>query len=146
MSCAANTKKKSPDGAITNSNAQIQTRRLGSTGKSGMACNSVGTMASLTIQLLGNAQIRTATGAPVVLRRRARLLLFYLAGQSDALSRERCVTVFWPDEAPDTARQSLRTALYQIKVACGPVIQSDQQTLRLDPNVEVDIRLLQDAQ
>ncbi|MFM2310491.1 MAG: hypothetical protein RLY87_2613, partial [Chloroflexota bacterium] len=40
----------------------------------------------------------------------------------------------------------LRTALYQIKVACGPVIQSDQQTLRLDPNVEVDIRLLQDAQ
>jgi DNA-binding SARP family transcriptional activator len=99
-------------------------------------------MAQLTIQLLGNALIRTATGAPVVLRRRARLLLFYIAGHTDALSRERCMAVFWADEPPETARQSLRTALYQIKVACGPVILTDQQTLRLDAGVSVDTRQL----
>ena len=103
-------------------------------------------MVPVRIQLLGNAQIHRGDGAPVVLRRRARVLVFYIASQSDALSRERCMSVFWPDEAPDTARQMLRTALHHIKIACGRILVTDLQTIRLHPDIPVDTRLLHDAQ
>ena len=103
-------------------------------------------MVPVRIQLLGNAQIHRSDGAPIVLRRRARLLVFFIASQSDALSRERCMSVFWPDDAPDTARQMLRTALHHIKIACGPILVTDLQTIRLHPDVPVDTRLLHHAQ
>ncbi len=103
-------------------------------------------MVPVRIQLLGNAQIHRGDGAPVALRRRARLLVFYIASHSDALSRERCMSVFWPDDAPDTARQMLRTALHHIKIACGPILVTDHQSIRLHPDVPVDTRLLHHAQ
>ena len=103
-------------------------------------------MAPVRIQLLGNAQIHRSDGAPLVLRRRARLLVFYIAAHNDALSRERCMTAFWPDEAPDSARQMLRTALHHIKIACGPILVTDLHSIRLHPDIPVDTRLLLHAQ
>ncbi len=100
---------------------------------------------TVRIQLIGNAQIHRSDGGLVVLRRRARMLLFYVAAHADPLSRERCMSVFWPDEKPETARQLLRTALHHIKLACGPVLRTDMQLIRLDTSVSVDTRMLHSA-
>ena len=82
---------------------------------------------SLFIHVLGTPRIVRADQTPVTVRRRPRLLLFYLAGHPEPLSRERLTTLLWPDYDPTAARQLLRTALHQIKLACGEVIGSDNQ-------------------
>lgn len=99
-------------------------------------------MSAVRIVLLGNPQLSHRDGTTIQLRRRPRLLLYFLAAQVDAISRERCIQLFWPNDDPDAARQLLRTALHQIKSSCGDIIQSDHQQLRLSDEVDVDIRQL----
>lgn len=99
-------------------------------------------MSAVRIVLLGNPQLCHIDGTAIQLRRRPRLLLYFLAAQSDAISRERCIQLFWPDDDADAARQLLRTALHQIKSACGDIVHSDHQQLRLHEHVDVDIRRL----
>lgn len=99
-------------------------------------------MSDVRIVLLGTPQLIRADGTAIQLRRRPRLLLYYLAAQLEPVSRERCVQLFWPDDDADAARQLLRTALHQIKVACGDIVHSDHQQLRLLDSVDVDIRRL----
>ena len=96
----------------------------------------------LAIHLLGAASLALTTHQPIQLRRRARLLLFYIAAHEHPVSREHCTALFWPDASADSARQLLRTSLHQIKVACGDVIISQQQYLALHPDVQVDVRTL----
>jgi DNA-binding SARP family transcriptional activator len=83
------------------------------------------------IQLLGPVQLTRHDGRAVKLRRKSRLLLAYIAAQSHPITREHIITVFWPDEPLESARQLLRTSLYQIKAACGDVIVSQQQQIML---------------
>ena len=99
-------------------------------------------MSAVRIVLLGNPQLIRHDGGSIQLRRRPRLLLYFLAAQVDAVSRERCIQLFWPDDDPDAARQLLRTALHQIKSACGDIVHSDHQQLRLHDEIDVDIRRL----
>lgn len=94
----------------------------------------------LAIQLLGAARLSHSNHQPIQLRRRARLLLFYIAAHEHPVSREHCTALLWPDATADAARQLLRTSLHQIKVACGDVINSQQQYLALHPDVYVDVR------
>ncbi len=96
----------------------------------------------LAIHLLGAASLTHPDHHPIQLRRRARLLLFYIAAHAQPVSREHCTSVFWPDASTDAARQLLRTSLHQIKVACGDVVVSQQQYLALHPEVHVDVREL----
>lgn len=103
-------------------------------------------MNDVSIQLLGTALLRGPDGQPIALRRRARLLVFYVAALSEPIRRERIATLFWPDEPPESSRQLLRTALHQIKLACGPILSLDTQTIALDPAVAVDVRALAHAQ
>ena len=98
--------------------------------------------APIHIHLLGIPQIVRNDAQPLQLRRRPRLLLFYLAAHLDPISRERCMALFWPDNDPDSARQLLRTALHQLKVACGDIVVSDNQQLALRPDIWVDTRML----
>ena len=98
--------------------------------------------APIHIHLLGIPQIARNDVQTIQLRRRPRLLIFYLAAHAEALSRERFLALFWPEHDPDAARQLLRTALYQIKVACGDIIVSDNQQIALRPDIWVDTRTL----
>ncbi|RLT22015.1 MAG: hypothetical protein DWI30_06700 [Chloroflexi bacterium] len=98
--------------------------------------------APIHIHLLGIPQIVRNDAQPLQLRRRPRLLLFYLAAHLEPISRERCMALFWPDNDPDSARQLLRTALHQLKVACGDIVVSDNQQLSLRPDIWVDTRML----
>ena len=98
--------------------------------------------ATFSIHVLGIPRLVRADGVAVQLRRRPRLLLFYVAAHTDAISRDRLCALLWPDYAPDAARQLLRTALHQIKQACGDVLESDQQRVQLRPLVWVDVRML----
>ena len=98
--------------------------------------------APIHIHLLGIPQIVRNDVQPLQLRRRPRLLLFYLAAHLEPISRERCMALFWPENSPDSARQLLRTALHQLKVACGDIVVSDNQQLALRPAIWVDTRML----
>ena len=98
--------------------------------------------APIHIHLLGIPQIARNDAQPLQLRRRPRLLLFYLAAHLEPISRERCMALFWSENDPDSARQLLRTALHQLKVACGDIVVSDNQQLALRPDIWVDIRAL----
>lgn len=95
---------------------------------------------SLYIHVLGTPRISRADHLPVHLRRRPRLLLYYVATQLEPVSRERCMALFWPDASPTTARQLLRTALHQIKIACGDIFGNDHRYIQLHPHVWVDVR------
>ena len=98
--------------------------------------------APIHIHLLGIPQIVRNDAQPFQLRRRPRLLLFYLAAHLEPISRERCMALFWSENDPDSARQLLRTALHQLKVACGDIVVSDNQQLSLRPDIWVDTRML----
>lgn len=98
--------------------------------------------AMVSIHLFGAPRIVPRDGEAVQLRRRPRLLLYYLAAHTEPLSRERCMSLLWPDDDADTARQLLRTALHQIKVACGDIIASDNYQVRLRESVWVDTRII----
>lgn len=98
--------------------------------------------APIHIHLLGIPQIARNDAQPLQLRRRPRLLLFYLAAHLEPISRERCMALFWPENDAESARQLLRTALHQLKVACGDIIVSDNQQLALRPDIWVDTRVL----
>lgn len=98
--------------------------------------------ATLSISVLGTPRLVRADSISVQLRRRPRLLLFYVAAHHEAVSRDRLLTLFWPDSPTDTARQLLRTALHQIKLACGDVLKSDHQHVQLDARVWVDVRMI----
>jgi hypothetical protein len=61
-------------------------------------------------------------------------------------SNQSAVSAVWhcfgQDNDADSARQLLRTALHQLKVACGDIIVSDNQQLALRPDIWVDTRTL----
>lgn len=98
--------------------------------------------ATLSIHLLGTPRLIRADGLPIQLRRRPRMLVYYVAAHSDPISRERLLTLFWPDHPPDLARQLLRTALHQIKVACGDLLESDTHHVQLTAQTWVDVRAI----
>ncbi len=102
--------------------------------------------ALLSLYLLGTPRLVRADQTPIILRRRPRLLLFYLAAHHEALSRERLTTLLWPDYDPTAARQLLRTALHQIKLACGEVLGSDNHHVWILDTVWVDIHTISQLQ
>ncbi len=75
-------------------------------------------------------------------------LLAYLAYHLDrSHPRERLIDLFWPDDDPEAARHSLRTALSSLRhqlelpgVAAGSVVQADRGCVRLNPEaVRTDV-------
>jgi DNA-binding SARP family transcriptional activator len=97
--------------------------------------------AMLRIQLLGSPQILLDEQPITIQRRRARALVFFLAAQAEAVSRERVLTIFWADHERSAAQQLLRTTLHAIRRAIGDALQSHDDRLTL--NAEVDVRRLE---
>ncbi len=99
-------------------------------------------MAPLKLTLLGSFEVRSASGAPVVLRhKKAQLLLAYLALQpGEAQPRERLANLLWSDRGDEQARSSLRQALTALRKALSdnPLV-ADRESIVLRPEaVEVD--------
>ncbi len=93
----------------------------------------------LTLYLLGAPQI-TLDGLELHLaRRKSRAILYYLAAQAEAVTREGLLSLFWPDLPRPAARQTLRTTLHGLKQVLGEAILVQGERLALDENVWVDV-------
>ena len=74
-------------------------------------------MAELSVHLLGPPEVRSKGQRFSILRRFPRALLFYLASQGFLVGRETLLTLFWENEADETARRRLRETLSRLRAA-----------------------------
>src|SRR5918994_5596440 len=85
-------------------------------------------MARLTVSLLGGFQVRLGSGSAVALpTRKAQALLAYLAlpvGQ--AHPRDKLAALLWGGIREESARASLRQALFSIRKAIGEHVLSPE--------------------
>ncbi|MBP9040667.1 MAG: hypothetical protein KBF64_02715, partial [Anaerolineaceae bacterium] len=91
-------------------------------------------------------------GPPVILvgdklttlsRKLPRTLLYYLAAQSQPVSRQEICGLFWPDVSEEKARKNLREALSRIRTELGeadPFYTVDDQIILDDSLVYTDKR------
>ncbi len=97
----------------------------------------------ISIQLIGVPRIMR-DGSPVSLpRRRSRALVYYLAAHRQPIAREQALGLLWPDLERSAAQQVLRSTIYAIRRALGPVFSADDEWLALA--AEVDLRALQET-
>lgn len=88
----------------------------------------------LALSILGSFRIEGATGSIPLATRKIECLLSYLALHPQEQSREKIATLFWGDSTDKLARDSLRTALVNLRKALGKqVILSDRDTMQLNP-------------
>ena len=100
-------------------------------------------MARLSLTLLGGLQARLDPGPAIALpTRKSQALLAYLAlplGRTHP--RDKLASLLWGGIREESARASLRQALFAIRKAVGaiPAVRQDGDALALDPTaVEVD--------
>src|SRR5512139_1668722 len=94
----------------------------------------------LSIQLLGTPLILLDDQPLTITRKKSRALVYYLAAHDKPLTREQILSVFWPDSDRVSAQQVLRTTLHGLRQALGAALITDEHTLTLAPEVEVDVR------
>lgn len=102
-------------------------------------------MSAYELRTLGDLSLRDAAGAAVRLKaRKSLLLLACLAAAPDRRStRERLAAMLWPDRGDEQARNSLRTALSDIRRELGDAVETDGDTLVLALSVvDTDIASL----
>jgi DNA-binding SARP family transcriptional activator len=99
----------------------------------------------LSLTLLGTGGGQLASGAPLVVPKKALALLAYLAlAPCGAGAREALAALLWGDTPETQARQSLRKTLSMLRQACAaagePVLLMDSDTVALDRHaVAVDV-------
>jgi DNA-binding SARP family transcriptional activator/tetratricopeptide (TPR) repeat protein len=106
-------------------------------------------LTQLVLQLLGGFAVRDTAGTELrIASRKGRALLAFLAARAgETHSRDRLASLLWEEADEELARTSLRQALAAIRKAlpvdAHPVLISDPDSLRLDPDlIETDIALL----
>jgi DNA-binding SARP family transcriptional activator/tetratricopeptide (TPR) repeat protein len=114
------------------------------------------TPAMVEIRVIGELEIRLAgTKAELPASRRARALLGWLAIHPGRHPRSRLAGLFWPDVPEASARASLRSAIWALRTALGPVfggyLHTDRDSVTLaGADLRVDLRevrrLLADGQ
>ena len=95
------------------------------------------------IQLLGTPAFNWLGQPFALVRRQARALIFYLATSPHAVSRNKLLYLFWPDEPEAKARRNLtRLVSYMRKELPHPeILFAAGESLRLNPEwVDVDLR------
>lgn len=95
----------------------------------------------LRAHLLGSVRLSVGdTPVPdhVWSRRAARsLLLLLLVTPGHRLPRDRVLELLWPDASPDSADQSLRTAVHLLRRVLQPALRSGRDSVYLAVNVDV---------
>lgn len=89
------------------------------------------------IRLLGGFELRGPLGIVEVTPGVQRLLA-YIVLQGGAVGRAVAARVLWPDVTPGQSAASLRSALWRTR-RVGPLVQAGHTTLRLEPQVLVDV-------
>src|SRR5262249_41737300 len=84
------------------------------------------TMSPLTLRLLGGFDAQADPGGPLAIpTRKAQALLAYLAQTAgQAHPRDRLATLLWGEMPPGPARNALRQALFVLRKALGPHLQT----------------------
>jgi DNA-binding SARP family transcriptional activator len=103
-------------------------------------------MPRLTVTLLGGVEIRLESGALIALpTRKARALLAYLALPAGRRhSRDELAGLLWGGRRDDSARNSLRQALFGVRRALAasagaPLVLESDQVLLHEPDIDVDV-------
>ena len=76
-------------------------------------------MSSLSLQLLGSPRLERGSVARMVGRRKAVVLLAYLALTGESHRREALAASLWPDYGETEAHAYLRQAIWALKRALG---------------------------
>lgn len=97
------------------------------------------------ILLLGPPVVFRGESRVEIPRREVRALLYVLASQDIAISRDRLIDLFWPDSAEEPARKRLREALTRLRQALGrDFIETSIEQVWLNPDgLFVDVRQFQ---
>jgi TolB-like protein/Flp pilus assembly protein TadD len=92
----------------------------------------------ITVQLLGGASLRSGDaplGGPPAQRHRIALLTLIVAAWPQPLSRERAMTLLWPERDTASARRLLNLAVHVLRSALGEsAITSTGDGLLLNPS------------
>lgn len=91
---------------------------------------------------MGGFSVQAESGEALLLPRKARALLAYLALQAGRpVSREKLATLLWEDKSDAQSRASLRQALAAIRRVEGaqPLILADAESCALAPDITVDV-------
>ena len=94
----------------------------------------------LSIELLGPPRLQRGGEALRLVRRKSRALVYYLAAHTEPVTRERLLSVLWPDLDRPAAQQTLRTTLHGLRKVLGPALLVDDGSLGLAPGTQVDVR------
>ncbi len=97
----------------------------------------------LTIQLLGTPRVLWDDQPLTITRKKSRALVYYLAAHDKPLTREQILAVFWPDSDRASAQQVLRTTLHGLRQALGAALVTDENTLSLAPDTDIDVRMFE---
>ncbi len=97
----------------------------------------------LTIQLLGTPLILLDDQPLTITRKKSRALVYYLAAHDKPLTREQILSFFWPDSERVSAQQVLRTTLHGLRQALGAALVTDENTLSLAPDTNIDVRIFE---
>jgi DNA-binding SARP family transcriptional activator len=90
------------------------------------------------LQLSGTFEL-AIDGKEVPLPLCGQRLLAYLALARRSVSRNRCAGELWEHETQARANSNLRTVLWRVSQACGPVVAREGDNLRLNPKIGIDV-------
>jgi DNA-binding SARP family transcriptional activator len=76
---------------------------------------------------------------PIQLPPAAQRLVAFL-GLRPGATREQAAGTLWPESSDEHASGSLRTAVWRLRRACGGLLQESPQGIRIDPDVDLDVR------
>ena len=92
-----------------------------------------GTLTPLRVYLFGHFRVEREEKVVRLPTRHIRSLLAYLVLRPGSHSREKLAALFWPDVPDDSARASLRNALYTLRRKLGrQLLQADRQTAQIN--------------
>ena len=94
----------------------------------------------LSIILFGTPHVLRDQQSLDIPRRKSRGLVFYLASRPHIVTRERLLTLFWPDHERTSGQQVLRTTLHGLRKTLGSGLVVTNETVALAPDVGVDSR------
>ena len=96
---------------------------------------SSGTSTQLRVYLFGRFRLESEGNEVHLPTRQIRSLLAYLILHPGTHSREKLAALLWPDVPDDSARTSLRTALYTLRKKLGrQLLQADRETAQINPS------------
>src|SRR4051794_39794123 len=96
-----------------------------------------GNLEMLSVYLLGTPELVSAGQVLQLPRRKNRAVLFYLAAQGKALTREQLLGFFFVDHERAAAQQILRTMLYDLRKQLDDSLIVRDETLSLAPDTFV---------